>query len=100
VFGVDSGTPILNPGESAILCFGAVRDMPWVVDGEIVVRKVTQLALSFDHRLIDGELGSRFLPTSPACSRIPRPPCSGSPPPASSDHVGMRGVASIGVHTC
>jgi 2-oxoisovalerate dehydrogenase E2 component (dihydrolipoyl transacylase) len=61
VFGVDSGTPILNPGESAILCFGAVRDMPWVVDGEIAVRKVTQLALSFDHRLIDGELGSRFL---------------------------------------
>jgi 2-oxoisovalerate dehydrogenase E2 component (dihydrolipoyl transacylase) len=61
VFGVDGGTPILNPGESAILCFGAVRDMPWVVDGEIVVRQVTQLALSFDHRLIDGELGSRFL---------------------------------------
>jgi pyruvate dehydrogenase E2 component (dihydrolipoamide acetyltransferase) len=61
VFGVDSGTPILNPGESAILCFGAVRDMPWVVDGEIVVRKVTQLALSFDHRLIDGALGSTFL---------------------------------------
>jgi len=61
VFGVDSGTPILNPGEAAILCFGAVRDMPWVVDGEMVVRKVTQLALSFDHRLIDGELGSRFL---------------------------------------
>jgi pyruvate dehydrogenase E2 component (dihydrolipoamide acetyltransferase) len=61
VFGVDSGTPILNPGESAILCFGAVRDMPWVVDGAIAVRKVTQLALSFDHRLIDGELGSRFL---------------------------------------
>ena len=61
VFGVDSGTPILNPGEAAILCFGAVRDMPWVVDGEIAVRKVTQLALSFDHRLIDGELGSRFL---------------------------------------
>jgi pyruvate dehydrogenase E2 component (dihydrolipoamide acetyltransferase) len=61
VFGIDSGTPILNPGESAILCFGAVRDMPWVLDGEIAVRKVTQLALSFDHRLIDGELGSRFL---------------------------------------
>jgi pyruvate dehydrogenase E2 component (dihydrolipoamide acetyltransferase) len=61
VFGVDSGTPILNPGEAAILCFGAVRDMPWVHEGEIAVRKVTQLALSFDHRLIDGELGSRFL---------------------------------------
>ena len=61
VFGVDSGTPIINPGESAILCFGAVRDMPWVVDGALAVRKVTQLALSFDHRLVDGELGSKFL---------------------------------------
>jgi pyruvate dehydrogenase E2 component (dihydrolipoamide acetyltransferase) len=61
VFGVDSGTPIINPGESAIVCFGAVRDMPWVHDGEIAVRKVTQLALSFDHRLIDGALGSQFL---------------------------------------
>jgi pyruvate dehydrogenase E2 component (dihydrolipoamide acetyltransferase) len=61
VFGVDAGTPILNPGESAILCFGAVRDMPWVHEGEIAVRKVTQLALSFDHRLVDGQLGSMFL---------------------------------------
>jgi 2-oxoisovalerate dehydrogenase E2 component (dihydrolipoyl transacylase) len=61
VFGVDAGTPILNPGEAAILCFGQVRDMPWVVDGEIVVRKVTQLALSFDHRVADGQLGSMFL---------------------------------------
>jgi 2-oxoisovalerate dehydrogenase E2 component (dihydrolipoyl transacylase) len=61
VFGVDSGTPIINPGEAAILCFGAVRDMPWVHDGEIAVRKVTQLSLSFDHRIIDGQLGSEFL---------------------------------------
>jgi 2-oxoisovalerate dehydrogenase E2 component (dihydrolipoyl transacylase) len=61
VFGVDAGTPILNPGESAILCFGAVRDMPWVHEGQIAVRKVTQLALSFDHRLVDGQLGSMFL---------------------------------------
>jgi pyruvate dehydrogenase E2 component (dihydrolipoamide acetyltransferase) len=61
VFGVDTGTPILNPGESAILCFGAVRDTPWVHDGEIAVRKVTQLGLSFDHRIIDGQLGSEFL---------------------------------------
>ena len=61
VFGVDSGTPILNPGEAAILCFGQVRDMPWVVDGEVVVRQVTQLALSFDHRVADGQLGSMFL---------------------------------------
>ncbi|HTE73929.1 MAG TPA: dihydrolipoamide acetyltransferase family protein [Actinomycetes bacterium] len=61
VFGVDSGTPIINPGESAILCFGQVRPMPWVVDGELAVRQVTQLSLSFDHRLIDGQLGSMFL---------------------------------------
>ncbi|WP_214327764.1 dihydrolipoamide acetyltransferase family protein [Nonomuraea sediminis] len=61
VFGVDTGTPILNPGESAILAFGQVRDMPWVVDGQLAVRKVTTLSLSFDHRIVDGELGSLFL---------------------------------------
>ncbi|GAA3149813.1 dihydrolipoamide acetyltransferase family protein [Nonomuraea roseoviolacea] len=61
VFGVDAGTPILNPGEAAILAFGQVRDMPWVVDGELAVRKVTTLALSFDHRIVDGEQGSLFL---------------------------------------
>ncbi|MCW2582446.1 MAG: hypothetical protein JWQ53_1236 [Klenkia sp.] len=61
VFGVDTGTPILNPGESAILAFGAVREMPWVHKGKIKIRQVTQLALSFDHRVVDGELGSRFL---------------------------------------
>ncbi len=61
VFGVDAGTPIINPGEAAILAFGAVRKMPWVVNDEIVPRWVTTLALSFDHRLIDGEKGSTFL---------------------------------------
>jgi 2-oxoisovalerate dehydrogenase E2 component (dihydrolipoyl transacylase) len=61
VFGVDTGTPILNPGETAILCFGAVRDTPWVHEGAIAIRKVTQLALSFDHRIVDGQLGSEFL---------------------------------------
>ncbi|MCW2765304.1 MAG: 2-oxo acid dehydrogenase subunit, partial [Nocardioides sp.] len=75
VFGVDAGTPIINPGESAILCFGAIKKQPWVIsrrsqsdllnpgrdDDEIVVRQVTTLALSFDHRHIDGEKGSRFL---------------------------------------
>ncbi|MGP3534280.1 dihydrolipoamide acetyltransferase family protein [Microbacterium sp. RD1] len=59
--GVDAGTPILNPGEAAILAFGAIRKMPWVVGDEIVPRQVTQLALSFDHRLVDGELGSSVL---------------------------------------
>ncbi|WP_369822299.1 dihydrolipoamide acetyltransferase family protein [Saccharomonospora sp. CUA-673] len=61
VFGVDTGTPIINPGESAILAVGAIRDMPWVVDGELAVRKVMQLSLSFDHRVIDGQQGSEFL---------------------------------------
>ncbi|MEY7972149.1 dihydrolipoamide acetyltransferase family protein [Saccharomonospora xinjiangensis] len=61
VFGVDTGTPIINPGESAILALGAIKDMPWVVDGELAVRKVMQLSLSFDHRVIDGQQGSQFL---------------------------------------
>jgi len=61
VFGVDTGTPILNPGEAAILCFGAIRQMPWVVKGKIKARWVTQLGLSFDHRMVDGALGSQFL---------------------------------------
>jgi len=61
VFGIDTGTPILNPGESAILAFGAIREQPWVHKGKIRKRHVTQLALSFDHRLIDGGLGSRLL---------------------------------------
>ena len=61
VFGVDAGTPILPPGEAAILAFGAVREMPWVHEGEIRIRQVCTLSLSFDHRIIDGELGSRFL---------------------------------------
>ena len=61
VFGVDTGTPILNPGEAAILAFGAIKQQPWVHKGKVKPRWVTTLALSFDHRLIDGELGSKFL---------------------------------------
>jgi len=61
VFGIDTGTPILNPGEAGIVAFGAVRKMPWVVDDEIVPRWVTQLAVSFDHRMVDGQQGSQFL---------------------------------------
>jgi 2-oxoisovalerate dehydrogenase E2 component (dihydrolipoyl transacylase) len=61
VFGVDTGTPILNPGEAAILAFGAIKQQPWVHKGKIKPRWVTTLALSFDHRLVDGELGSKFL---------------------------------------
>ncbi len=61
VFGVDTGTPILPPGESAIMAFGAVRKQPWVQGNKVRPRWVTTLALSFDHRLVDGEQGSRFL---------------------------------------
>ncbi|MET9294448.1 dihydrolipoamide acetyltransferase family protein [Streptomyces sp. NPDC003077] len=61
VFGIDTGTPILNPGESAILAFGAIKLQPWIHKGKVKPRHVTTLALSFDHRLIDGELGSRLL---------------------------------------
>ena len=61
VFGIDAGTPILTPGEAAILAFGQVRDTPWVHQGELAVRRVTTLSLSFDHRIVDGELGSAVL---------------------------------------
>src|SRR5271165_3475980 len=61
VFGVDAGTPILTPGETAILAFGQVKEAPWVVDGQLAVRQVTTLSLSFDHRIVDGELGSAVL---------------------------------------
>jgi pyruvate dehydrogenase E2 component (dihydrolipoamide acetyltransferase) len=61
VFGVDAGTPILTPGEAAILAFGQVRDVPWVVDGQLAVRAACTLSLSFDHRIVDGEIGSAVL---------------------------------------
>jgi pyruvate dehydrogenase E2 component (dihydrolipoamide acetyltransferase) len=61
VFGVDGGTPIINPGEVAILALGRVLARPWVVDGAVVPRDVVTLALSFDHRVVDGALGSRVL---------------------------------------
>jgi pyruvate dehydrogenase E2 component (dihydrolipoamide acetyltransferase) len=61
VFGVDGGTPIINPGESAILAMGRIIDKPWVVDGEVRVRPIMQLSLSFDHRVCDGAQGSRAL---------------------------------------
>ncbi|MCA5891927.1 2-oxo acid dehydrogenase subunit E2 [Isoptericola sp. NEAU-Y5] len=61
IFGTDTGTPILNPGEAGILAFGAIRRQPWVHKGKIKARWVTQLALSVDHRLVDGELAARYL---------------------------------------
>ena len=72
VFGIDTGTPILNPGESAILAFGAIREQPWVHKGKVKPRHVTTLALSFDHRLVDGELGSKVLADVAAVLEHPR----------------------------
>ena len=65
VFGVDAGAPILNPGESGILCVGQIARKPWVVgtgaEERIEPRWVTTLSVSFDHRLADGAQGSTFL---------------------------------------
>jgi pyruvate dehydrogenase E2 component (dihydrolipoamide acetyltransferase) len=61
VFGMDAGTPILNPGEVGILALGTIKQKPWVVDGEVRPRFVTTLAASFDHRVVDGDVASRFL---------------------------------------
>lgn len=61
VFGMDTGTPILNPGEVAIVALGTIRQKPWVVDGEVRPRQVTTLGASFDHRVVDGDVASRFL---------------------------------------
>ncbi|MEV5374829.1 dihydrolipoamide acetyltransferase family protein [Streptomyces nondiastaticus] len=72
VFGVDTGTPILNPGESAILAVGAIKLQPWVHKGKVKPRHVTTLALSFDHRLVDGELGSKVLADTAAVLENPQ----------------------------
>jgi pyruvate dehydrogenase E2 component (dihydrolipoamide acetyltransferase) len=61
VFGVDGSTPIINHPEAALLGFGRIVDKPWVVDGELAVRKVTQLSLTFDHRVCDGGTAGGFL---------------------------------------
>jgi len=61
VFGMDTGTPILNPGEVAIVALGTIKQKPWVVDGEVRPRYVTTIGASFDHRVVDGDVASRFL---------------------------------------
>ena len=61
VFGVDSGTPILNPGEVAIVALGSIRMKPWVVDGRVQPRHVTTVAATLDHRAVDGDVASRFV---------------------------------------
>ena len=90
VFGIDTGTPILNPGESAILAFGAIREQPWMHKHKVKPRQVTQLALSFDHRLIDGGLGSRLLADVARCSRSPGAAWSGAEPQAIRGRTGRR----------
>ena len=60
-FGMDTGTPILNPGEVGILALGTIKPKPWVVNGEVVPRMVTTLGGSFDHRVVDGDVVSRFV---------------------------------------
>jgi 2-oxoisovalerate dehydrogenase E2 component (dihydrolipoyl transacylase) len=60
-FGVDTGTPILNPGEVTIVALGTIKPKPWVVDGEVLSRMVTTVAASFDHRVVDGDVASRFV---------------------------------------
>lgn len=71
VFGVDSGTPLVNPGEAAILCLGSITERPWVFRDELAIRWVTTLTVSFDHRMIDGELAARFLATVAALLEDP-----------------------------
>ena len=61
VFGMDTGTPILNSGEAGIVALGTIKQKPWVVDGEVRVRYVTTIGASFDHRVVDGDVASRFL---------------------------------------
>jgi 2-oxoisovalerate dehydrogenase E2 component (dihydrolipoyl transacylase) len=61
VFGMDAGTPIINPGEAGIVALGTIRQKPWVVDGDVRPRWVTTVAGSFDHRVIDGDGMSRFI---------------------------------------
>ncbi|TFC92719.1 2-oxo acid dehydrogenase subunit E2 [Cryobacterium sinapicolor] len=61
VFGMDTGTPILNSGEAGIVALGTIKPKPWVVDGEVRVRQVTTIGASFDHRVVDGDVASRFL---------------------------------------
>ncbi len=61
VLGIDTGTPIINPGEVAIVAFGTIRQKPWVIDGQVVPRWITTLGGSFDHRVVDGDLSARFM---------------------------------------
>ncbi|WP_168581705.1 dihydrolipoamide acetyltransferase family protein [Gephyromycinifex aptenodytis] len=61
VYGVDGSTPIINHPEAGMLGVGRIIDKPWVVEGQLAVRPVTQLSLSFDHRVCDGAVAGGFL---------------------------------------
>ena len=60
-YGMDTGTPIINPGEATIVALGTIKQKPWVVDGEVRPRFVTTVGASFDHRIVDGDVASRFV---------------------------------------
>jgi pyruvate/2-oxoglutarate dehydrogenase complex dihydrolipoamide acyltransferase (E2) component len=60
-FGMDAGSPAPAPGEPAVLAMGRIRDMPWVHRGEMKIRAVTTLVLTFDDRVLPAEIGSAIL---------------------------------------
>jgi 2-oxoisovalerate dehydrogenase E2 component (dihydrolipoyl transacylase) len=71
VFGVDGSAPIINLPEVAMLGLGRIKDRPWVVDGELTVRKVMYLSFVFDHRACDGQEPSEFLTFVADCIENP-----------------------------
>jgi pyruvate dehydrogenase E2 component (dihydrolipoamide acetyltransferase) len=60
-FGVETGTPIINKPECAILATGLIAPRPWVVDGQLAVRQLMTTSVSFDHRIVDGAYAAQFL---------------------------------------
>ncbi|MFC8733205.1 dihydrolipoamide acetyltransferase family protein [Luteimicrobium sp. NPDC057192] len=102
VFGIDAGTPILNPGEAAILGIGAVRRLPWEHDGQVALRDVVTLSLTFDHRVVDGEQAARFLADlgavlgDPALAVVVGPPVAERADSAASTTAGGSALTSGG----
>jgi pristinamycin I synthase 3 and 4 len=88
VFGVDGSAPLLNYPEAAMLGVGRIVDKPWVLGGEVVVRKVVQLSLAFDHRVCDGGAAGGFLRYVADCVERPAIPEAKSRPTAG--HVRAR----------
>ena len=71
VFGVDGSTPIINLPEAALVGVGRIVDKPWVLDGQLCVRKVVQLTLTFDHRVCDGGVAGSLLRHVADCVETP-----------------------------